>query len=83
MPEVRATTSFYDVATKQVRNVGDEWNCEHERAMNLAAYGLVEVIGMPAFMLEQETEPEPEPEQAEEQQAPVEEAPKRKRKKKA
>ena len=68
MPEVRAIMSFFDVAGKQARNVGVEFYCDDERAKKLASYGLVEVLGAPA-----EAEPEPS----------ADEAPKRKRKKKA
>lgn len=72
MPEVRATSEFYDMAAKSVRHVGSEFFCDEERAHRLASYGMVEVIGIPAWEAEKEPEPEPAPE-----------APKRKRKKKA
>ena len=48
MPEVRATNSFFDMSCKAVRNAGDEFFCDDERAATLAAYGMVEVLGVPA-----------------------------------
>ena len=76
MPEVRATTEFFDMADKTVRHVGSEFNCDDDRAANLAAYGMVEVIGTPV----------PNEQEAEQVQEPEAEAPKarkRTRKKKA
>lgn len=78
MPEVRALANFFDRAGKIVRLVGDEWYCEDERAGQLAAYGIAEVIGMP-----QEPEPEPAAEPQEEPEPEPEPKPRAKRKKKA
>lgn len=70
MPEVRATTEFFDRACRTVRHVGSEFYVDEARAAKLAALGMVVAIGVPA------TPDEPEPEAEE---AP---APKRSRKKK-
>lgn len=70
MPEVRAVETFFDVAGKEVRNVGDEWNCDDARAGMLSAAGMVVVIGVPAQ----------EPEPGAEEKAPTQ---RRTRKKKA
>ena len=79
MPEVRAKISFVD-KTGRVRNAGDEFYCDDERAGSLVSRGFAEVIGVP---FEEEPEAEPEPEQEEEPEAQAEAAPKRTRKKKA
>ena len=88
MPEVRALSSFYDMQDKSARNSGDEWYCEEERAEQLAAYGMVAILGLPkeepapAPIPEPEPEPETVEEVAPEAEEAAEEQPKKRSKKK-
>ena len=61
MPEVRAIEPFVDTKCKVVRQVGSEFFCDGERAKQLAAYGMVEIIGGPSVEPEQEPKPKPKP----------------------
>ena len=81
MPEVKAITSFFDVAEKRARNAGDEFFCEDERAKKLAAYGMVEVLGLPKEPAVEEEPETAEPEPIEEAEEPKPEPKKRTRKK--
>lgn len=61
MPEVRATASFYDMGEKRARNIGDEFFCEDDRAAQLSAYGMVEILGAGKAAEEPIQEPTEEP----------------------
>jgi len=61
MPEVRAIASFYDMKDKRARNLGDEFFCEDDRAAQLNAYGMVEILGQPAVEPIADEEPAEEP----------------------
>lgn len=59
MPEVKAIDSFFDRKGGIARNAGSEFFCDDERAKQLAAYGMVEIIGAPKDEPAEEPAPKP------------------------
>ncbi len=57
MPEVRALQAFVDRREHKVRNVGDKWFCDDDRARQLASFEMAEILGVPAD--EPKDEPKP------------------------